>query len=137
MYEKGKGVRLEDAFKMSDIPAAKRVVHASHEVVIRYLPNKEGILLRQVWHRPNVDVTTNAYIVNEDTYPDLRALFNSALKNGHREVQRYAGDWEPLCRVWKEILKRDEPSRSLAEAWASSITSAIWNSDIEDGDYWS
>jgi hypothetical protein len=62
-------MRLEDAFKQSDIPAAKRTENGSW-VVIRYLSNNQGILMRRVV--PVVKQSGLAELLaQEETFPIL------------------------------------------------------------------
>lgn len=78
-------MKLEDAFKESDIPAAKRVGNG-YQVVIRYLPDNQGVLLRRVSPRSE----------DEEIFPHLGALIYKAIKKRYAEVRRYALDWQPL-----------------------------------------
>jgi len=109
-------MRLEDALKKSDIPAAKRVGF-DYEAIIRYLPNNEGIVLRRVFPtKRNDKYEPIAYGLDQQTYPHLGAIFNYALKNRYVEVRRYAMDWEPLCYYYSEAAKAARDARWAAEA---------------------
>ncbi len=105
-------MRLEDAFKQSDIPAAKRTENGSW-VVIRYLSNNQGILMRRVF--PAVKQSGLAELQDqEEAFPHLGALLNNALKKGYTEIKRYANDWQPLFYAtgekaqtsWKAVLTK-------------------------------
>lgn len=113
-------MRLEDALKKSDIPAAKRVGY-DYEIIIRYLPNNKGIVLRRVFPT-NDKYQPIAYGVDEQVFPNLGAIFNYALKNGYIEVRRCAMDWEPLCYYYSEAAMAARKAKWAAEAAKKAIS---------------
>lgn len=87
-------MKLEDAFKESDIPAAKRVENGC-QIIIRYLPDNQGVLLRRVF--PVVRKSgIKEFNEEEQIFPHLGALIYKAIKSRYQEVRRYAYDWQPV-----------------------------------------
>ncbi|SRR5713101_384527 len=87
-------MKLEDALKESDIPAAKRVEN-DYQAVIRFLPNSQGVLMRRVFPVLKQSGMTE-FEEEEERFPHLGALIYKAIKKRYTEVRRYAEDWLPL-----------------------------------------
>src|SRR5713101_7442283 len=114
-------MKLEDALKESDIPAAKRVEN-DYQAVIRFLPNSQGVLMRRVFPVLKQSGMTE-FEEEEERFPHLGALIYKAIKKRYTEVRRYAQDWQPLLyatgekaqAAWRAALAKENEEEEEEE----------------------
>ncbi len=108
------------------------------DIIIRYLPQNQGILMCRVVPIKKASGLTGLH-EEEETFPHLGALFNNALKKGYFEVRRYAKDWQPLFYMHSDANKKQTARKStLANqeeedySIEEDFTYIEWDTDKED-----
>lgn len=92
-------MKLDDAFKESNIPAAKRI-EGGYEITIHKFSSQHFLMRRFI-----VSSMGTLTFLEETTHPHLGALLNYCLRQGYKEVKRYAKDWQPLFYASKEKVQ--------------------------------